>query len=62
MDLRRRTDSNYYLYTAFIGKSTPSFPGGDSNPEQSKVFWSNHALVWGTQEIIPNTETSVCPW
>jgi hypothetical protein len=60
--LNKSGDSSYQLYTAFVGKITPSFPGGDYLPEQSKSFWSKHALVWGNQEIVPGTETSVCPW
>lgn len=52
----------YTLYTAFVGRSTPSFPGGDYLPEQSKEFWSRHALVWGSQEIVPGSETTICPW
>ena len=58
----KKQDDEYFLYTAFIGRSTPSFPGGDYLPEQSKSFWSTHALVWGTQEVVPATETSVSPW
>ncbi len=62
VDLRKVSDAEYYLYTAFVGRLTPSFPGGNYLPEQSKKFWSTHALVWGTQEIKPGTETEKCPW
>jgi hypothetical protein len=62
IDLRKDTDGIYTLYTAYIGKLTPSFPGGDFMPEQSKEFWSHHALVWGTQEIIEGSETTENPW
>jgi len=62
LDFRKVGEKEYDLYTAFVGKLTPSFPGGDYLPEQSKEFWSNHALVWGGQEIVPGTETSTCPW
>jgi hypothetical protein len=61
LDLRRKGDL-YELYTAFVGRLTPSFPGGDFLPDQSKDFWSRHALVWGSQEIVPGTETKECPW
>lgn len=64
IDIRKNTEGQYLLHTAFIGKLTPSFPG-DSDPyegERSRAFWSQHALVWGSQEIIPGTETTVCPW
>lgn len=62
LDLRKSDEHVYELYTAFIGKLTPSFPGGDYLPEQSTEFWSKHALVWGSQEVIPGTETTDCPW
>lgn len=61
IDLRK--DGNAYnLYTSFVGRLTPSFPGGNYLPEQSREFWSNYALVWETQEIVPGTETKKCPW
>ena len=62
LDIRKQQNGDYYLYTAFIGRLTPSFPGGSFLPEQSHEFWSNHALVWGSQEIVPGSETTVCPW
>ncbi len=62
IDLRRAGDTEYNLYTAFIGQLTPSFPGGNFLPDQSMEFWSKHALVWGSQEVIPGSETAKCPW
>ncbi len=62
IDLRKSGEAEYNLYTCFIGRLTPSFPGGDFLPNQSLDFWSKHALVWGGQEIVPNTETTECPW
>ncbi len=62
IDLRKSKEGEYFLYTAFIGKLAPSFPGGDFLPEQSNEFWSNHALVWGGQDIVPWSETTECPW
>jgi len=61
LDMRREGNS-YFLYTAFVGRLPPSFPGGEFLPEQSKDFWANHALVWGNQEVVPGTETKECPW
>jgi hypothetical protein len=62
LDVRKQADEDYILYTAFIGRLVPSFPGGNFHPEQSRDFWSCHALVWGSQEIVSGTETTVCPW
>lgn len=58
----RKKDHDYFLYTAFVGKNTPSFPGGDYLPEQSKEFWAHHALVWGSQDVISGSETTKCLW
>lgn len=62
LSFERLDYEQYKLHTAFIGRLTPSFPGGDFMPEMSKEFWSKHALVWGNQEVIPESETVVCPW
>lgn len=61
VDLRKDGDA-YVLRTAFVGRMTPSFPGGDYLSEQSREFWANHALVWESQEIVPGSETTECPW
>ena len=64
IDVRRDTKNpdHYFLYTAYVGTLVPSFPGGDFLPEQSLKFWSNHALAWGTQEVLPETITPTFPW
>ncbi len=62
LDLRRESVDEYRLYTAFVGRLTPSFPGGDYLPEQSKKFWSEHALTYDEQDIVPGTESKDCPW
>ncbi len=62
IDLRKSSEDEYFLYTAFVGKLTTSFPGGNYLPERSKDFWAKHALVWGAQEVIPNSVTTQCPW
>lgn len=62
IDVRKQANNEYFLYTSFIGRLVPSFPGGNFLPEQSIEFWSNHALVWGSQEVISDTETTICPW
>lgn len=58
----RKDGENYRIYTAFVGRLAPSFPGGDFLAEKSREFWSTHALVWGSQEVVLGTETTECPW
>lgn len=62
IELRTIDDQTYELFTAYIGRLTPSFPGNEFETPKSKPFWATHALVWGTQEIVPGTETIACPW
>lgn len=58
----RKTDKIYELWSMWKGVKAPSFPGDERETKESKPFWSNHALVWGAQEIQPGTETTICPW
>jgi hypothetical protein len=62
ISLTRLDDKTYDLYSAWLGPLTPPFPGSPLATPESKPFWSNHALVWGTQEVQPGTETTECPW
>jgi hypothetical protein len=59
----RHADGSYELVSTWIGPSdSPSFPGDKRETQDSKEFWSKHALAWGTQEVQPLTKTTVCPW
>lgn len=58
----RRIDEGYELWSAWVGKLAPSFPGGENETPDSKVFWSSHALVWGTQAVKEGTITTKQPW
>ncbi len=60
--LKKLGDDSFDLYSAWLGPSTPSFPGSNFATPESKPFWEKHALVWGNQEIQPGTETTICPW
>ena len=61
--LSKNKDGSYDLYTAWIGKNVPSFPTGpEDQREESKEFWSKHALAVGKQKILQETITTRCPW
>jgi len=62
MFVERHDDKKYNLGSAWIGYIGPSFPGSEHETPESRPYWARHALVWGRQEIQPNTETSDCPW
>jgi len=60
--VRKNTSGEYELFSAWVGRLAPPFPDSDEANSESKPFWDNHALVYGTQTIQSGTETSVQPW
>jgi len=52
----------YVLITAFIGQKSEPEPWDKNATSKSKKFWDEHALVWGSEEIVFGTETTACPW
>lgn len=70
--LKKAEEGYFILITAFVGKAAPAEPWDKRNfsfqadPAEaekfSREFWATHALVWGTQEVLPGTETPICPW
>lgn len=51
ISLKRLDDGSYDLFSAWLGPQTPLTPNSPYANDQSKPFWSTHALVWGMQEI-----------
>jgi len=61
--LEKRQNESYELVSAWIGAiDSPAFPGDEHETPESKDYWTKHSLVWGTQEVQPNTEIVECPW
>ena len=62
----------YRAVTAYVGKKGPPEPGDwhaisrQPNPLQASLqafqYWSNHALVWGCEPVLPGSITTRCPW
>lgn len=60
---RREEDSHsYILITAFVGAVAEPEPWDKKATPASQAFWSNHALVFGSQPTLPETLTKICPW
>ena len=53
----------YELASTWIGEfESPMFPQMDNATTESVPYWSKHAFVWGSQEIISGTTLHKCPW
>lgn len=63
VSFRRLENDVYELDSTWIGPmDSPAFPGDPDEDEQSIPFWTSHALVWGRQEVQPDTITTDNPW
>jgi hypothetical protein len=63
IELRKKFDTEFEVFTAYVGGLTPSLPFGKDDPnEVNREFWAKHALVTGKQEFLPETVTIECPW
>jgi hypothetical protein len=47
----------YVLITAYIGCKAEPEPWDRHATDASQIFWLNHALLWGSEPVIPGTET-----
>lgn len=61
------TPGVWHLKRAFIGSMPfPTEPWDTEefryDAEHSHRFWETHAFVWGAHEILPETESTECPW
>lgn len=52
----------YVLISAFVGTKPEPEPWDKNASSESVPFWNKHALVWGSEEVLPETETDICPW
>ena len=59
---RMSGDEGYLLITAFVGTAAEPEPWDRNATPAAFDFWSNHALVWGSCQVVPGTETTRCPW
>lgn len=62
MSLVQHVDATYELVDISIGRLTPPRPGSANETPQSKVYWSNHALILEGQRLQPQTVTKICPY
>jgi hypothetical protein len=63
MYLKQFEPGTYELQSIWIGSyESPPFPQMNNATAESIPYWTKHAFVWGSQEIIPGTVVNNCPW
>lgn len=62
MNLSRDEEGDYELTDVWIGKAYPALPEDAYASNDSKSFWSGHAVVYNGQTIISSTVTKDCPY
>ena len=65
LHLKPQTDGAYLLSSAWIGpldEDDQPFPMAKGATRRAADYWSKHAFIYGSQEIMPGTETSIYPW
>lgn len=60
--LKAGDNGEYVCMTAFVGHRAEPEPWDEIATLQSVAFWSSRALIWGSEPIVPGTETTMCPW
>lgn len=60
--LKAGDGGEYVLITAFVGHRPEPEPWDRNATTNSRAFWTSHALVWGSEPVVPGTETTRCPW
>lgn len=62
MHLKLDKAGNYEIADAWIGPSSPPFPGDKHETANSKAYWQTHALVQDAQRVQSQSITKVCPY
>ncbi len=52
----------YAIVTGGIGHGAQREPWQEDSRPTARHFWAEHAYIWGTLKVIPETETTICPW
>jgi len=63
LHLKQRSDGSYELASVWIGElDSPPFPQMANATAESVPYWHKRAFTWGSQQIIPGSECTDCPW
>ena len=57
----KKIDDGYILISGFIGPQAAPEPWDPKATPESVTFWNSHAVVWGSEPVVPGTETTKAP-
>lgn len=58
----RKTHHYYKIVTGYLGTSSMPEPFDSRADRASLLFWSRHALIWGSEPVDASTVQEECPW
>lgn len=58
----KKTETHFVIISIFIGQAAPYEPYDLRSTPNDLEFWNNHALIYGTEDILAGSETTNCPW
>lgn len=59
--LLKSIPEGFILLTAYFGETSEVEPWDARATDASRQFWNSHALVWGSEPVIPGTESVDAP-
>ena len=57
----KKMDTYYMIISCFVGEKAQPEPWDPKSTSESLLFWSQNALIFGSEPIKEGTETDVCP-
>ena len=58
----RKLPDYYQIISSYIGNVAKPEPWDEYALQDDLVFWENHALIFGEENILVDSKTDICPW
>ena len=58
----RKLPDYYQIISCYLGNVAKPEPWDEYALPDDLVFWENHALIFGEENIIVDSKTKTCPW
>jgi hypothetical protein len=58
----KKVQGIYIIMSCYYGQKSERPPNNELSTEENISFWEDHALIWGSEPVYPETVTSINPW